>query len=110
MRVSSGDLPGSGPGSAPGRLFAHRGEGIQTFLRAEIERVVGWRYCMGRKGPSGSVHILGTVWWRMAKTELSRGCSGLSVTLVAEVGLVRFGRLALEVSQRVLPAQRTKFS
>ena len=29
---------------------------------------------------------------------------------MAEVGLVRFGRLALEVSQAVLPAQRTKFS
>jgi IS5 family transposase len=29
---------------------------------------------------------------------------------MAEVGLVRYGRLALEVSQAVLPAQRTKFS
>lgn len=29
---------------------------------------------------------------------------------MAEVGLVRFGRLALEVSQAVLLAQRTKFS
>lgn len=29
---------------------------------------------------------------------------------MAEVGLVRFGRLALEVSRAVLPAQRTKFS
>jgi hypothetical protein len=29
---------------------------------------------------------------------------------MAEVGLVRFGRLALQVSQAVLPAQRTKFS
>ncbi len=29
---------------------------------------------------------------------------------MAEVGLVRFARLALEVSQAVLPAQRTKFS
>jgi hypothetical protein len=29
---------------------------------------------------------------------------------MAEVGLVRFGRLALEVSQPVLPAQRTRFS
>lgn len=29
---------------------------------------------------------------------------------MAEVGLVRFARLALEVGQTVLPAQRTKFS
>jgi hypothetical protein len=29
---------------------------------------------------------------------------------MAEVGLVGFARLALEVSQAVLPAQRTKFS
>ena len=29
---------------------------------------------------------------------------------MAEIGLVRFGRLALEVSQAVLPSQRTKFS
>lgn len=29
---------------------------------------------------------------------------------MAEIGLVRFGRLALQVSQAVLPAQRTKFS
>jgi hypothetical protein len=29
---------------------------------------------------------------------------------MAEIGLVRFARLALEVSQAVLPAQRTKFS
>jgi IS5 family transposase len=29
---------------------------------------------------------------------------------MAEVGLLRFGRFALEVSQTVLPAQRTKFS
>jgi hypothetical protein len=29
---------------------------------------------------------------------------------MAEVGLVRFARLTLEVSQIVLPAQRTKFS
>jgi hypothetical protein len=29
---------------------------------------------------------------------------------MAEVGLVRFARLAVEVSQAVLPAQRTKFS
>ena len=29
---------------------------------------------------------------------------------MAEVGLVRFGRLTLEVSQSVLPAQRTRFS
>jgi hypothetical protein len=29
---------------------------------------------------------------------------------MSEVGLVRFARLALEVSQAVLPAQRTKFS
>ena len=29
---------------------------------------------------------------------------------MAEIGLVRFARLALQVSQAVLPAQRTKFS
>src|ERR1700691_6011131 len=29
---------------------------------------------------------------------------------MAEIGLVRFARLALEVSRAVLPAQRTKFS
>ena len=29
---------------------------------------------------------------------------------MAEIGLVRFARLALDVSQSVLPAQRTKFS
>jgi transposase len=29
---------------------------------------------------------------------------------MAEVGLARFGQLALEVSRAVLPAQRTKFS
>ena len=29
---------------------------------------------------------------------------------MAEVGLVRFARLALDVSRKVLPAQRTKFS
>jgi hypothetical protein len=29
---------------------------------------------------------------------------------MAEIGLVAFARLALEVSQSVLPAQRTKFS
>jgi hypothetical protein len=30
--------------------------------------------------------------------------------LMAEIGLVRFARLALEVSEAVLPRQRTKFS
>jgi hypothetical protein len=34
----------------------------------------------------------------------------LFAVTMAEVGLVRFSRLALEVSQAVLPAQRTKFS
>ena len=29
---------------------------------------------------------------------------------MAEIGLVRFARLALDVSQAVLPSQRTKFS
>ncbi len=29
---------------------------------------------------------------------------------MAEVGLVRFARLALDVSRKVLPAQRSKFS
>src|SRR5208337_4740419 len=31
-------------------------------------------------------------------------------TCMAEVGLVRFARLALDVSRKVLPAQRSKFS
>jgi Transposase DDE domain/Transposase domain (DUF772) len=34
----------------------------------------------------------------------------LFASTMAEVGLVRFARLAVEVSQAVLPAQRTKFS
>ncbi len=34
----------------------------------------------------------------------------LFAVAMAEVGLVRFARLALDVSRTVLPAQRTKFS
>jgi Transposase DDE domain/Transposase domain (DUF772) len=59
----------------------------------------------------GSVEILGAAWNQGGrcgvKLELLRDLSQLAM---AEIGLVRFARLALEVSGAVLPAQRTRFS